>query len=150
MVQCLDECRETALLLLGSGGGIHWAVRVDVGRRGHGSLGVDTVFGSRGGVAAVAARRNVDLHQWRLRCAVVWHITEWAAAWQLADGRLSPTLALNRDAGSGAEILLKLIGIRCLVSGRASIWKTALPPGLGGILVLGGTELASCLRLLLQ
>ena len=141
----------SALVLLRSGGGVHWAVVVD------GSRSTDDWFGVRGslslrrGDASVTTRGDVDLHLWLLRGAGVWGSTKRATTWQVTNGRLCPTLALDWDAGGGTEILLELVAVVGLcMGGRAGERDASLAPGLSGILVFSRAELASCLRLLLE
>lgn len=49
---------------------------------------------------------------------------------------MSPTLALDGDGWSGAEVLVELVSVLVgVVYRRSSVWKTALTPSLSGILV---------------
>ena len=143
-----DTHLRSALILLRSGGRVHWAVVVDRSCSTDHWFGVRRGLGRRRGDTAVTP---VDLHQWLRRGAGVRGSTEWAATWQMANGRLCPTLALDWNAGGGAEILLELVGVaRVCMGGRAGERDASLTPGLSGVLVLSRAELASCLRLLLE
>ena len=141
----------SALVLLRSGSGVHWAVVVDGGRSTDDWFGVRGSLGRRRGDASVTTRGDIDLHQWLLRGAGVWGSTERAATWQVTNGRLCPTLALDWDAGSGTEILLELVVVVCLrMGGGAGERDASLAPGLRGVFILSRAELTSCLRLLLE
>jgi hypothetical protein len=141
--------RSSALLLLGTGSGVDRAVVRNGRRAGYHWFGIRGL-GWRRGDTSIASGGDIDLYHWLLRGAVVGGGPERAATWQMANGRLCPTLALDWNAG-GAKILLELVGVvvGSMIRG-ASIWDAALAPGLSSELILSGAELASGLSLLLE
>lgn len=121
-------------------------------RCGYG-LGVNTGFNRRG--LDLSASGRVDLGGGRLGSSSVWHTlhsAERRSTWHLADGRLSPALALYGDRGSSPEILIELVGalrVKAHCSwGRGR--QATLAPCLGSVLVLRRPELAGSLGLLLE
>jgi hypothetical protein len=139
----------TSSFLLGSGAGINWAVRLDRSRRGHSCLRV-CCFSTGSGVSSIATRGDIDLNERRLRCSGSRQATERATARESAVAVLSPTLALDRDVGSGAKVLLELIAIYGVMVDGAGERKLSTTPSLRRILVLSGAELASGLCLLFE
>lgn len=78
---------------------------------------------------------------------------KWAATWQSLVVVVGPTLGLKRRSiGDSVQVLIELVARRSLVVavGRSSRRESNLTPSLGGVLVLGGAKLTSCMSLLLQ
>jgi len=143
--------REHALLLLqdrsrfdrtiGVGSGGRWAHRLRI----DGGL----VTGHQ---LAFLACGDVGLSSRCLGIVGVRHSTKRAATGSMTDGGLGPTLVLEGHSGAVAEVLLELdaVGVLGVVERGASVRQPALTPGLSGVLVLGRTELAGGLGLLLE
>lgn len=133
-----------------------------LGLRGH--LGVRLGAGrvvARRVAAAILAGGQLGLGQGSVGVVGIWQTAKRAAARQRARRRLSPALALDGHPGR-AQVLLELVaagrrvvarggaGLGVIVDRGASVWQSALAPGLRRVLVLGRAELTSRLGLLLQ
>jgi hypothetical protein len=95
----------------------------------------------------------LDLSEWCWCARLVGEQSgsEWAASWHLAVVRLSPALTLEWNSGIRTQVLLELVlDADVVTKSCASVRQSALTPGLSGILVLGGAELASGLGCLLE
>ena len=112
-------------------------------------FGICDSLGLRCGNSSITPGSDVDLHRWLLRGVVVLPRSKRAAARQVTDGRLCPTLTLNRNAG-GAKVLLEFICAVVGMIGGACVRDAALAPCLSSEFVLCGAELTSGLGLLFE
>jgi hypothetical protein len=143
--------REHALLLLRDRSRFDRTVGVGSGGRWAHRLRIDGGLVT-GHQLAFLACGDVGLSGRCLRIVGVRHSTKRAATGSMTDGGLGPTLVLEGHSGAVAEVLLELVavGVLGVVERGASVRQPALTPGLSGVLVLGRTELAGGLGLLLE